>query len=303
VVAPHQSLIDAYTAYMRDLHGFAPATIAQKVRVVRAFLGLCCPPPRSPTELTPPDVERFIRRRARRLGRSAIQGTVGHLRGFLRFCQDRGLCPQGLDDIDRPYRCRDEQPPRAIPWKGAQQVLASMDRSTPIGCRDHAVLYLMTHYGLRPGEVCALRLQDIDWRGRVLQVCQSKVHATLVLPLSRPAVRVLERYLRYARPRTNRTELFLSVAAPLAPITRNTVVEAFQRAVRHSGLPLDGYSPYGLRHGFAMRLLERGVGIKAIGDLLGHRTFESTAVYLRLNTEALRDVALPVPRQGARRPS
>jgi site-specific recombinase XerD len=81
------------------------------------------------------------------------------------------------------------------------------------------------------------------------------------------------------------------------------VVEAFQRAVRHSGLPLDGYSPYGLRHGFAMRLLERGVGIKAIGDLLGHRTFESTAVYLRLNTEALRDVALPVPRQGARRPS
>jgi integrase/recombinase XerD len=51
---------------------------------------------------------------------------------------------------------------------------------------------------------------------------------------------------------------------------------------------LTDHSPYGLRHGFAMRLLERGVGIKAIGDLLGHRTFESTAVYLRLNTEALR---------------
>jgi len=98
-----------------------------------------------------------------------------------------------------------------------------------------------------------------------------------------------------ARPRTTRMELFLSVLAPLAPMTRAAVAAAFQRHIHRSGLPLLGHSPYGLRHGFAMRLLERGVGIKAIGDLLGHRTLESTAVYLRLNTEALREVALPVP--------
>ena len=79
-------------------------------------------------------------------------------------------------------------------------------------------------------------------------------------------------------------------------MTHCAVSEAFKRHVERSGLPLTDHSPYGLRHGFAMRLLERGVGIKAIGDLLGHRTFESTAVYLRLNTEALRDVALQVPR-------
>jgi site-specific recombinase XerD len=47
-----------------------------------------------------------------------------------------------------------------------------------------------------------------------------------------------------------------------------------------------------------MRLLDRGVGIKLIGDLLGHRTLESTCVYLRLQTKALREVALPVPVQG-----
>ena len=81
-------------------------------------------------------------------------------------------------------------------------------------------------------------------------------------------------------------------------MTRVAVAAVFQRQAHRSDLPLHGYSPYGLRHGFAMRLLERGVGIKAIGDLLGHRTFESTAVYLRLNTEALRDVALPVPRSA-----
>jgi site-specific recombinase XerD len=302
VTGAHQSLIDAYTAYMRDLHGFAPATIEQKVRVVCAFLGLCCPPPRSPAELTPHDVERFIQRRARRLGRSAIQSTVGHLRGFLRFCQDRGLCPLGLDDIDRPYRYRDERPPRAIAWKLAQQLLASIDRSTRMGCRDHAVLFLMTHFGLRPGEVCALELADVDLRGRVLRVRQAKTHSMLNLPLSQRAVRVLERYLRHGRPRTDRTEFFLSVTAPLGPMTRFAVSGVFHSKVQRSGLQLAGHSAYGLRHGFAMRLLERGVGIKAIGDLLGHRTFESTAVYLRLNTEALREVALPVP-SATRRPS
>jgi len=301
VVGPHQSLIDAYTAHMRDLHGFAPATIGQKLRVASAFLGLCCPPPRTPAELTPHDVERFIGRRARRLGRSAIQGTVGHLRGFLRFCQDRGLCPLGLDDIDRPYRCRDEQLPRAIPWKLAQKLLASIDRSTRLGCRDHAMLYLMTHFGLRPGEVCNLKLEDIDLGRRILRVRQSKILRTLDLPLSRRAVGVLERYLRYGRPRTDRTEVFFAVIAPLGPMKRYGVSDAFQRQVQRSGLPLTGYSPYGLRHAFATRLLERGVGIKAIGDLLGHCTFESTAVYLRLNIDALRDVALQVPCSAPRR--
>ena len=85
------------------------------------------------------------------------------------------------------------------------------------------------------------------------------------------------------------------MSAPLRSFTRGAIAEAFRRRVHRSGLPLTGHSPYGLRHGFALRLLERGVGITAIGELMGHHTLESTAVYLRLQTEALREVALPVP--------
>ncbi len=304
-VGPHQALVEAYVAHMRDLRGLAPATIEQKVRAARSFLALCCPAPRTPADLTPHDVERFVARCARRFGRSTLQSTVGYIRSLLRFCHERGLCPAGLDVIDRPQRHRDEQPPRAIPWVLAQRLLASIDRTTRVGCRDHAMLYLMAHFGLRTGEVCGLRLADLDLRGRVLRIAQSKVHATLVLPVPRPAVQVLARYLRNGRPRTDRPELFLSVLSPLGPMHRSGVAVAFQRHVHRSGLPLAGYSPYSLRHAFAMRLLERGVGIKAIGDLLGHHTLESTAVYLRLNTEALRDVALSVPARatGERRAS
>ena len=54
-------------------------------------------------------------------------------------------------------------------------------------------------------------------------------------------------------------------------------------------------SAYALRHSFAMRLFARGIGIKTIGDLMGHHSLVSTAVYLRLQSDMLREVALPVP--------
>ena len=292
---PHQAILDCFRSYMSDLQGLAPATIEQKLRVTRAFLARTCAPPRTLADVVPRDVERFIAHRSRRIGRNALQSTVGYLRSFLRYGHEHGLCIAGLDEVDRPTRYRDEQPPRAIPWVLAQRLLASIDRSTPMGYRDHAALYLMTHYGLRTGEVGDLRLDDLDIRARVLCVRQSKVRSTLTLPLSLPACRVLARYLRLGRPRTARPELFLSVSAPLRSFTRGAIAEAFRRRVHRSGLPLTGHSPYGLRHGFALRLLERGVGITAIGELMGHHTLESTAVYLRLQTEALREVALPVP--------
>jgi len=109
------------------------------------------------------------------------------------------------------------------------------------------------------------------------------------------AAAVLQRYLREGRPASDRLELFTRVIAPAGALTRGAIAEAFRRQVRRSGLPLTGASPYGLRHSFAMRLLGRNVGVKAIGDLLGHRSLEATSVYLRLQTDALRDVALPLP--------
>ena len=73
------------------------------------------------------------------------------------------------------------------------------------------------------------------------------------------------------------------------------VVDIYEKRARLSGLPLAATSSYCLRHAFAMRLLRRGVGIKAIGDLLGHHSLEATCVYLRVDTDMLREVALPVP--------
>jgi integrase/recombinase XerD len=117
--------------------------------------------------------------------------------------------------------------------------------------------------------------------------------------LSDKALRVLKHYLRYARPESAYPELFLRARSPGGQIKNTAIVEIYAKRARESGLPLIGSSSYCLRHSFAMRLLNRGVGVKIIGDLLGHRTLESTCVYLRLQTEALRTVGLPVPKARA----
>jgi site-specific recombinase XerD len=108
-------------------------------------------------------------------------------------------------------------------------------------------------------------------------------------------MRVLKRYLHAGRTGSTRPELFLRARSPSGAIKHTAVCNLYQARVARSGLALQGTSAYCLRHSFAMRLLQRGVGIKAIGDVLGHRGLESTCVYLRLQLDALRDVALPVP--------
>ena len=291
---PYALLLGTYRQYLLEMRGLSVITADQHIVVATALLRDGLPSSGRLADLSASDIENFVAAIAHRVGRSSLQGEVGYLRSFLRFCHDRSEIGMRLDAIDMPRRYRAERPPRAISWDLAQRLLRSIDRSTSLGQRDYAIFYLMTHYGLRTGEIAALKLESIDWDMRMLWVEQRKTRSVLELPLTDPATRVLKRYLRKGRPSCDHPRLFLCMQAPVRPLGVPAIAQIFQRRVRQSGLPLESHSPYGFRHGFAMRLLERGVGVKAIGDLLGHHTLESTCVYLRLNTDALREVALPI---------
>jgi site-specific recombinase XerD len=108
-------------------------------------------------------------------------------------------------------------------------------------------------------------------------------------------VRLLRRYLEAGRSNSDFPQLFLRVRSPIKPLKHDGVIEVFTYRAEKSGLSLGEVSSYSLRHAFAMRLLRRGVGVKAIGDLLGHRSLEATCVYLRVDVDMLRKVALPMP--------
>ena len=88
-----------------------------------------------------------------------MQHVVAQVRSFLRFCYERRHLSLRLDEgIDTPRTYRGERPPRALPWRTVQALLASIDRAGKSGWRDYCIIHLIAHYGLRPSEVVSLRL-------------------------------------------------------------------------------------------------------------------------------------------------
>lgn len=292
---PHASVLTAYRDFLIEVRGLAQTTIILHIAEVGALLRNALPSGQPLEHLTAPAIEQHIRQRARGVTRRFLRTSIGCLRGFLRYCFDRHLIVTPLDLLDQPVCFRDEMPPRALDWPLIQKLLRSVDRTDRSGWRDFMMLHLMAHYGLRPSEVTRLTMDAIHWENRTLLVEQPKTRSWLTLPLMDETLDLLRCYLKEGRRPNGRGELFLAALAPYGLVSSSSVSQMFKSRAHKSGLPIAHASPYALRHSFAMRLFAGGVGIKVIGDLMGHGSLVSTSVYLRLQTDALREVALPVP--------
>lgn len=285
-----------YARFLLDVRGLSESARQHHAQEVADFLSRAIRPRQHLGSLRRETIESHILTRSREVSRHSLQHVVGILRSFLRYIHDAGLIPSALDSLDTPRIYRGELPPKALPWRTVRKLLASIDRHSKAGWRDLCILHLIAYYGLRPSEVATLRLDSIDWASAVLHVRQRKTRSDLQLPLAAPTTRLLRQYLTRHRNAQGTTdpELFLRARCPNGRIERTAVSDIFEKRAREAGLP-GGSHVYQLRHTFAMRLLTRGVGIKAIGDVLGHRSLESTCAYLRLDIATLRGVALPVP--------
>jgi len=154
---------------------------------------------------------------------------------------------------------------------------------------------LMATYGLRACDIVALTLDDIHWRAQRIRICQSKTAQPLDLPLTDQVGSAIVDYLSKVPRYGTFRHIFLRIKAPGGPLKSTAVIEAFQSWSTKSRLDIPFKGVHCIRHSYALNLLHHGLPLKTIGDFLGHRSPESTATYLRLATEDLRDVALPVP--------
>jgi site-specific recombinase XerD len=292
---PSSQLLRRYQQYLAEVRGLSAHSLQNHGKTVADFLSRGISADRCLTTATTDDVEAFVQLKSKENSRQSLQHVVAHLRAFLLYCADHGDAPGGLHVIDTPRVYRGELPPRALDWRMVRRLLASIRRRDPRDWRDYTVLHLMAYYGLRPSEIAALRLDSINWEARTLRVEQRKTRSVLVLPLAGRTLRLLRRYFQVGRSDSDLPHLFLRMRSPIKPLKHYGVIDVFSYRAEKSGLLLDGVSSYSLRHAFAMRLLRSGVGVKAIGDLLGHRSLEATCSYLRVDVDMLRTVALPVP--------
>jgi site-specific recombinase XerD len=218
------------------------------------------------------------------------------LRGFARWAYGEGLVPFDLAAGTLTVRqYRDTQIPDVLSAKEVDRLLATVDRSTVMGRRDHAVLLLAARYGMRASDIRGLQLDHLDWRQRRIVFPQSKTGRVLALPLLEDVGDALLTYLQHGRPSTADRHVFIRHRAPYEPFgPNNNLPTIMAQALARAGLTDRAGSRglYLLRRTCATQLLAAGTPLKTIGDILGHVNQASTRIYTKVDVPALRTVAV-----------
>jgi len=226
---------------------------------------------------------------------ATIAAHASTLRSFLTYLHFKGILNVDLScAVDRPRLYRWSEPPHVLDAETVEQLVRSVDRSTPRGKRDFAILLLAARYGLRASDIRCLCFENIRWREDRIVLTQSKTQRQLELPLRADVADAIVDYLRYGRPICEAREIFVRHIIPVqAFCQRNNLSFAIKRALKaghvnvptHRGLQL-------LRHSIATQMLAGGVALDTISDVLGHSSVEVTRRYTQVDLVGLRSVAL-----------
>ena len=291
---------EQYADFLLSQRGLSESTIYRHTYWTEkflCFLGYRKGTPSLPT-FDIADVDKFIEQEGSRLQRSTQYSLAGVLKSFLRFLYQSGKLNTDLSClITSPRLYKLASLPSVLNQDEVQKIIDSVDRSTRVGLQHYGILVLLTTYGLRAGEVANLKLEDIDWRKETILIAQGKTGQDLWLPLTPKVGKAIIQYLKQARPSSKYPELFLLTKAPWTPLTRQNIGYVVNRHIQLAGLSPSQRGPHLLRHSFATNLIRRGVCLKEIGDMLGHRDPNSTYLYTKTAVENLREVALEVPKE------
>jgi site-specific recombinase XerD len=279
--------------YLREERGLREASVDLYKHHLRSFecylsrIGL-----HNLSGLSPVVLSAFLTEHCEGLSSSHCSGLVCSIRVFLRYLFREGVTKRDLSfAVEGPRKYRMSDIPRFIKWDEVRRMLEAVDRRTTYGKRDYAILLLLVTYGLRGREVAELTLDSIDWKKEQLFVPGRKAGHSTVYPLSSVVGEAVLDYLR-TRPKTNDRHLFLRFLAPLQPCTYMAISSRVAHYLHKADIKVHRGGSHTLRHTCVQRLVDAHFSFKTIGDYVGHRSVDSTAIYTKIDVEALREVAL-----------
>jgi site-specific recombinase XerD len=292
-----QRFIDEYRRYLLQERGLAETSLLNYVPFAEQLLSSHFrQSDMNLSELTATDVTKFMRDRVHQLSPGRAKLLVTALRSFLRYLRHQGEISVDLAGCVPPVAAWSlSTVPKFLPAGTVQRILDSCERDTRDGKRNYAVLLLLARLGLRASEAVVLRLNDIDWdNGRITIRCKGGRWAQLPLPAD--VGEAIAIYLRSARPRCICRHVFLRHRAPLRGFAHSiTVSTIVRRALIRAGIDSARKGAHLFRHTLATDLLREGASLDEIGELLRHRSPNTTALYAKVDLTALRTLALPWP--------
>jgi integrase/recombinase XerD len=290
----------AYEHYLREARGLAKATVVYYAQFTRSFLkDRFGDGPVRLSDLGAQDITSFVERQARHLHMKRAKLLTTALRSFLQYARCQGELKLDLAGaVPVVANWSMSSIPRAIPPDQVRRLLVSVDRRTASGRRDYAILLLLARLGLRSGEVASLELDDIHWSAAQLTV-RGKSGERSELPLPADVGRAIVDYLKQGRPDSASRRVFLRAKAPVRGFRGAGGVGSIVRhCLQRAGIDAPTLGAHQFRHGLATEMLRRGASLSEIGDLLGHRSPQTTKIYTKVDLDALRTLALPWPGGG-----
>jgi integrase/recombinase XerC len=288
----------AFIAHLRDERGLSSNTVAAYQGDLTQFFAFAAAAGRpAPADADPMLLRRYLAQlHARGLAAASLQRKVASLRACFRYLRRRGLVagdPAALLEAPKGER----RLPVVLKPRQVEALLAAPDAGDPVGLRDRAVLELLYATGIRVGELCGLRLPDVDLEARTVRVVGKGAKERLV-PFGEPAHAALSAYLAAGRllmlppaaadvaPGAIEAVFLNRRAKPLTPRDARALLARYRIG---TDAP-NGTSPHTLRHSFATHLLEGGADLREVQELLGHAALTTTQTYTHVSKERLRRV-------------
>jgi len=295
-VGMHKALRE-YEQYSRERRHLRPTSLAERMHNIAVFLdflrtrGL-----ESLDTLQAEDLSAFVRSRTAWKPGTVARVSSG-LRQFLQYLFMRDILPRDLSTAIPTIRLASNATVPSV-WEPelVERLLAVVDRSSPKGKRDYAILLLAARLGLRLGDIKRLTLDHLHWATATLEIVQNKTGEPLVLPLTEEVGTALIDYLRAGRPPVAHRHLFTNLTPPFEPICerdRLYRVVAFWREL--AGIKFRTPQRQGLhslRHTLATRLLGAQTPFPVISAVLGHASPATTFIYAKTDVEMLRIAAI-----------
>lgn len=298
---PAQRLAGRYRHYLVEERGLSHWTVDHYCMHIERFLALQFGArSASPCGIRARDLIEYVQLNARTHTPQQTGNVVTALRSFLRFLHYRGLIQNDLTAaVPAVARWRLTGLPKHLPAEEVCEVLEQCDQTTPVGQRDYAILLILARLGLRAGEVVALQLEDIDWENAKITIRSKKGRGWARMPLPKEVGKALAHYLRHGRPSCTCRNVFIrSVAPHVRSLTTANISGVARSALQKAGVKSARQGAHLFRHSLATAMLHQGASLDEIGQVLRHQDPNTTAIYAKVDLEALRRLAVPWPGGG-----
>lgn len=288
-------LLDRYRQYLEIERGVKTVTADRYIALVRPFVETNLVGAEGADDdlkgLSEADVITFVVAKCPAMNPGSAPLFVTALRSLLTFLHVDGAISRSMSGAvpTVPGR-RLTGLPKSVTPAVLEQLFAACDRDSRSGARAFAVLTMLVRLGLRAGEVARLRLDDINWRAGEIMIVRGKGNRSEALPLPADVGAALADYLHRWRPTfTDKRAVFIESRAPYGAMTGNSITHIVAETAKRCGL--DPIYAHRLRHTAATQMLRNGASLPEVGQVLRHRQTITTAIYAKVDRQALRTIA------------